>query len=70
MKNKFHRHKYKIIGTGHNKDYVEVDLMCECGKCGTVLVEKCFEDKIIDQASQGKYFSVPRIIRVVNKLEV
>lgn len=65
--NKFHRHRYKIIGTGHDHDRIEVDLMCNCGKFGTVLVEKCFEDKILDQSSRGKYFNVPRIICVMNE---
>lgn len=46
MKNKFHRHRYKIIGTGHNQNRIEVDLMCKCGKHGAVLVEKRFEKRI------------------------
>lgn len=65
--NKFHRHRYKIIGTGHDQNRIEVDLMCNCGKHGTVLVEKCFENKILNQASKRKYFNVPRIICVVNR---
>lgn len=67
MWNKFHRHRYKIIGTGHNQNRIEVDLMCKCGKHGTVLVEKRFEKRILDQAAKGKYFSVPRIICVMDE---
>lgn len=48
MWSKFHRHRYKIIGTGHEQNRIEVDLMCKCGKHGTVLVEKCFEKRILD----------------------
>ena len=67
MKNKFHRHRYKIIGTGHNQNCIEVDLMCKCGKHGIVLVEKRFEKRILNQAAKGKYFSVPRIICVMDE---
>lgn len=67
MKNKFHRHRYKIIGTGHSQNRIEVDLMCKCGKHGAVLVEKRFEKRILDQAAKGKYFNVPRIICVLDE---
>lgn len=69
MKNKFHRHRYKIIGTGHNQNRIEVDLMCKCGKHGTVLAEKYFEKRILDQAAKGKYFNIPRIICAMNETE-
>lgn len=45
MENIFHRHRYKIIGTCDRRNIVdgeinglEVDIMCKCGKCGTVVV--------------------------------
>lgn len=64
MKNILHRHKYKIIGTGHdsNENSVQVDILCKCGRYGTVYVEDCFSEKVIKQAAKGKYFNVPRII--------
>ena len=67
MNNIFHRHRYKIIGIGHDQNRIEVDLMCKCGKHGSVLVEKCFEKRILKQASKGKCFNVPRIICVVDR---
>lgn len=60
MKNIFHRHRYKIIGTGHFGNCVEVDLLCKCGKHGTVRIGKFYEGQILDQASKGKYFSLPK----------
>lgn len=62
MKNILHRHKYKIIGTAHFNDKIEVDLVCKCGKSGTVGVEKCFETQVLQQAAKGEYFNVPRIM--------
>lgn len=64
MKNIFHRHRYKIIGTSHDPvdNYILVDIICKCGKCGTVWVEKKFENRIMKQAAKGKYLNVPRII--------
>lgn len=66
MKNIFHRHRYKIIGTGDRislftgkKDGLYVDIMCKCGKHGTVLVPEQFREKVFAQASKGKYFNTP-----------
>ena len=57
-----HRHRYKIIGTGFIRDMktIQCDLICpKCGKKGTVYVNEKFEDRIIHQASKGKYFRIP-----------
>lgn len=69
MRNIFHRHKYKIIGTGdrlslftNEKDGLEVDIMCKCGKCGTVIVPESLRDKVLIQAAKGKYLNVPYIV--------
>lgn len=69
MRNIFHRHKYKIIGTGdrlslftNEKDGLEVDIMCKCGKCGTVIVPESLRGKVLAQAAKGKYLNVPYII--------
>lgn len=69
MRNIFHRHRYKIIGTGdrlslftNEKDGLEVDIMCKCGKCGTVIVPESLRDKVLAQASKGKYLNVPYIV--------
>ncbi len=69
MRNIFHRHRYKIIGTGDKIDLftkerngLEVDIMCKCGKCGTVVVSEAFRDKVINQAAKGKYLNVPYIM--------
>lgn len=69
MKNIFHIHRYKIIGTGDNlslftneRDGLEVDIICKCGKCGTVIVPESLRDKVIAQAAKGKYLSVPYIV--------
>ena len=58
---RLHRHRYRIIGTGFHplNNLVEVDLLCKCGKCGTVIVDDYFKDQIINQAANGKYFKVP-----------
>ena len=52
MKNIFHRHRYKIIGTGdrlslftNERDGLEVDIICKCGKCGTVIVPESLETR-------------------------
>lgn len=61
-----HKHRYKIIGTGHmteeNINVLQVDVICKCGKCGTVYVDKKYEDMVIKQAANDKYLSVPAII--------
>ncbi len=71
-----HRHRYKIIGTGDRRDITDdkinrlhVDIICKCGKCGTVLVSEQFREKVITQAAKGKYFNAPIICveNVVNK---
>ncbi|ASM69762.1 hypothetical protein [Blautia hansenii] len=69
MRNIFHRHRYKIIGTGdrlslftNEKDGLEVDIMCKCGKCGTVIVPESLRDKVLIQAAKGKYFNAPYIV--------
>lgn len=69
MRNIFHRHRYKIIGTGdrlslftNEKDGLEVDIMCKCGKCGTVIVPESLRDKVLIQATKGKYLNVPYIV--------
>lgn len=69
MMNIFHRHRYKIIGTGdrlslftNEKDGLEVDIMCKCGKCGTVIVPESLRDKVFEQAAKGKYLNVPYIM--------
>ena len=69
MKNIFHRHRYKIIGTGdrlslftNERDGLEVDIICKCGKCGTVIVPESFRDKVINQTAKGKYLNVPYIV--------
>lgn len=63
MKNILHRHKYKIIGTCDNRDIFDgkinglhVDIMCKCGKCGTV------RNMVLAQAAKGKYLNVPYIM--------
>lgn len=58
---RLHRHRYKIIGTGFHplNNLVDVDLICKCGKCGTVVVDDYFKDEIITQAVNNKYFKVP-----------
>lgn len=77
MKNILHRHKYKIIGTCHNRDIsdgningIHVDIMCKCGKHGTVLVPEQFREKAFEQASEGKYFNAPIVCveEVVNEI--
>lgn len=69
MKNIFHRHRYKIIGIGDRfglfakeRDGLEVDIMCKCGKCGTVIVPETLRDKVLTQVAKGKYLNVPYII--------
>ena len=69
MRNIFHRHRYKIIGTGdrlslftNEKDGLEVDIMCKCGKCGTVIVPESLRDKVLIQAAKWKYLNVPYIV--------
>lgn len=69
MKNIFHRHRYKIIGTGDKTSLftgeingLEVDIICKCGKCGTVVVPEPLRDKVLNQAAKGKYLNVPYII--------
>ena len=66
IKNILHRHKYKIIGTCDNRDIsygkingIHVDIMCKCGKYGTVLVPEQFREKVFKQASKRKYFNTP-----------
>lgn len=68
-RNILHRHKYKIIGTGDKtslftgeRDGLEVDIICKCGKCGTVVVPEILRDKVLNQAAKGKYLSVPYIV--------
>lgn len=77
MKNIFHRHRYKIIGTGDSRDIFDgkinglhVDIMCKCGKHGTVLVPEQFREKVFEQAAKGKYFNTPIVCveEVVNKI--
>lgn len=77
MKNIFHRHRYKIIGTGDSIDIfdgkingLQVDIMCKCGKHGTVLVPEQFREKVFEQAAKGKYFNTPIVCveEVVNKI--
>lgn len=77
MKNILHRHKYKIIGTGDNRDIfdgkingIHVDIMCKCGEHGTVLVPEQFREKVFEQASKGKYFNAPIVCveEVVNEI--
>lgn len=67
--NIFHRHRYKIIGTGNKRNIIdgeinglEVDIMCKCGKCGTVIVPESLRDKVLIQAAKGKYFNAPYIV--------
>lgn len=59
MCKKFHRHRYKIIGIGFRPECIEVDLVCKCGKHGTVAVDKYFEEKVLNQAAKGKYLRTP-----------
>lgn len=61
MKNIFHRHRYKIIGTGDNRDIFDgkinglhVDIMCKCGKHGTVLVPSNSEKRYLNKLLKGK----------------
>lgn len=77
MKNILHRHKYKIIGTGDNRDIsdgkingLHVDIMCKCGKHGTVLVPEQFREKVLEQAAKGKCFNAPIVCveEVVNEI--
>lgn len=77
MENIFHRHRYKIIGTCDRRNIVdgeinglEVDIMCKCGKHGTVLVPEQFREKVFEQASKGKYFNAPIVCveEVVNEI--
>ena len=77
MKNILHRHKYKIIGTGDNRDIsdskingLHVDIMCKCWKHGTVLVPEQFRGKVFEQAAKEKYFNVPIVCveEVVNEI--
>lgn len=69
MKSILNRHKYKIIGTGDNRDISDgkingicVDIICKCGKCGIVLVPEFLRGKVLAQAAKGKYLNVPYII--------
>lgn len=69
MKNILHRHKYKIIGTGDNRDIsdgkingIHVDIMCKCSKCGTVIVPETLRNMVLAQAAKGKYLNVPYIM--------
>ncbi len=69
MKNIFYRRRYKIIRTGdrlslftNERDGLEVDIICKCGKCGTVIVPESFRDKVINQTAKGKYLNVPYIV--------
>ena len=69
MKNIFHRHRYKIIGTGdrlslftNERDGLEVDIICKCGKCGTVIIPETLRNMVLTQAAKGKYLNVPYIM--------
>lgn len=77
MKNILHRHKYKIIGTGDKIDCFDgkinglnVDIICKCGKCGTVLVPEQFREKVFKQATKWKYFKCPIVCveKVINEV--
>lgn len=38
------------------------DLICpKCGKTGTVYVSDIYEEEIMEIASKGKYFNLPRL---------
>lgn len=56
----FHRHKYHIIGTGNVAGFIQVDLVCKCGKCGGVYVPKMFERKVYELAINQQYFKLPK----------
>lgn len=63
MKNILHHHRYKIIGTKITKDGpINVDIVCRCGRCGSVQIERAFKNRVLKQAMKGSYLNVPRIM--------
>lgn len=59
----FHRHRYKIIGIGDlNEQSFSVDVICKCGKTGTLTIPIEYKGKVLQQAVEDKYLNVPCII--------
>lgn len=47
----FHRHKYKIIGIGDlDKQAFTADVICKCGKAGTLTVPIKYKGRVMQQA--------------------
>lgn len=58
-----HRHKYKIIGTGDLEEQAfTVDVICKCGKAGTLTIPIKYKGRVMQQAVKGKYLNVPCVV--------
>lgn len=61
--NKFHRHRYKIIGTWSEPSLgnIHADIVCKCGKHGSICTSDAFSERIMKQTTKGKYLNIPFI---------
>lgn len=59
----FHRHRYKIMGTGDlDKQAFTVDVICKCGKVGMLMVPIKYKKRVMKQAVKGRYLNVACVV--------
>ena len=63
-----HRHRYKIIGTFpwiHTFTGIHcgicADIVCNCGRSGTVYIDQKYEKMVLNQAVRNKFLRIPKV---------